>query len=484
MAFSSPAFLFVFLPVVLAIYLSLPGLRLRNGFLLIASLSFYSWGEGVFALLLLFSIAANHLLALLVDRHRGKRAAKQIIALAVTVNLGMLGVFKYTGFFTENLNYLLEFAGLGALPVPILHLPIGLSFFTFQAMSYVIDVYRGQGRAQRNPLNTALYISLFPQLILGPIVRYRHIARQLTGRVHTVVGFAEGVGRFSVGLGKKVLIADTLAVTSDRIFAAPGDELTAAVAWLGTICFTLQLYFDFSGYSDMAIGLGRMFGFRFRENFNYPLIARSRSEYFRRWHVSFFTWMRDYVYGPLCGEDCPRWRRNLNLLIVWLLAGLWHGAASTFVLWGFASGAVILVERVGLLKLVHWLWRPLQHAYGLGLSFAGMVIFRSETLEQAVAMFGAMLGGGDASGELYNSAMFLDRELILTLAVGALAAVPVVPTVRGWLDARIGSLPADQANLAQNFRLAVQAVVWGAILFACALAVSARTYTPFIYFQF
>lgn len=484
MAFSSPVFLFVFLPVVLAVYFSLPGLRLRNAFLLLASLSFYSWGEGVYALLLLFSIAANHMLALLVARHRGERAGKPIIGLAVAVNLGLLGVFKYTGFFTENLNYLLGLVGGAALPVPSLHLPIGLSFFTFQAMSYVIDVYRGQGQAHRNPINTALYISLFPQLILGPIVRYRHIGRQLTDRVHTVVGFAEGVGRFSVGLGKKVLIADTLAVASDSIFAAPGDELTAGVAWLGAVYFTLQLYFDFSGYSDMAIGLGRMFGFRYRENFNYPLIARSRGEYFRRWHVSFFTWMRDYVYGPLCGKNCPRWRRNVNLLIVWLLAGLWHGATSTFVLWGLASGVVIVLERIWLLQLVNRLWRPLQHAYGLGLSLAGMVVFRSETLEQAVAMFVAMLGGGDASGETFNSAMFLHRELVFTVAVGALAATPVVPTVRDWLDGRIGLLPVDQQNLARNCRLLVQAAVWGVILLACALAVSARTYTPFVYFQF
>jgi alginate O-acetyltransferase complex protein AlgI len=484
MAFSSPLFLFVFLPAVLALYFLLPGLRWRNGLLLFASLSFYSWGEGVFVLLLLFSIAANHTLALIVARLRGEPAAKAVVAVAVAVNLALLGAFKYAGFFTRGLNDVLDLVGVDALPVPDLHLPIGLSFFTFQAMSYVIDVYRGQGKAQRNPIQTALYISLFPQLILGPILRYRHISRQLTDRTHTWTGFVEGIGRFSVGLAKKVLIADTLAITSDRIFAGPADELTAAVAWIGAVCFTLQLYFDFSGYSDMAIGLGRMFGFRYRENFNYPLVARSRSEFFRRWHVSFFTWMRDYVYAPMCEKGCSRWRRHLNLVIVWLLAGLWHGAAPTFVVWGLVSGLWIVLERVWLLAKIRRLWRPFQHAYGLGLSIAGMVVFRSTSLEEAVVMLGAMVGASDASGEIFRAAMFFDLELIIALAVGIVAATPVAPALRDRLDGRLQSLGPVWQHRLGDVRLATLGATWVAMLFACALSAAARTYTPFVYFQF
>jgi len=351
MLFSEPVFVFLFLPLLLLGYALTPRAA-QNTLLLLASLLFYAWGEGFFVLVMLGSIAFNYLVGLLLEAGRGRRRLRPLaLLLGVAGNLALLIVFKYAGFLVTNLNLLLAGLKLPALPVPALHLPIGISFFTFQAMSYVIDVYRDRIPVQKHPLRIALYIALFPQLIAGPIVRYQHIARQLTRRVVTRPGLAEGIRRFILGLGKKMLLANVLAVPVDKIFAIPAHQLTTSVAWLGVVCYALQIYFDFSGYSDMAIGLGRMFGFRFLENFRYPYLARTITDFWRRWHISLSSWFRDYVYIPLGGNRRGPLRTYRNLVIVFLLCGLWHGASWTFVAWGLFHGLFLAIERLG-----GWAW--------------------------------------------------------------------------------------------------------------------------------
>ncbi len=305
MVFSSVIFMFAFLPLVLLSYFSVRSIKSRNIVLLGASLLFYAWGEQVFVLLLVCSIVLNHLLGRMIERARRTRSARPALAVAVGVNLLLLGVFKYANFLVDNLNEALEVAGLPVVTLDPIHLPLGISFFTFQALTYVIDIYRGEAPAQRSAFHTALYISMFPQLVAGPIVRYHTIAARLTRRYVTREGFTIGVRRFIIGLGKKMLIANTLAVPANSVFALPAEDLSAPLAWLGVLCFTFQIYFDFSGYSDMAIGLGRMFGFKFPENFNYPYISASVREFWRRGHISLATWFRDYLYIPLGGAASP-----------------------------------------------------------------------------------------------------------------------------------------------------------------------------------
>ena len=349
MLFTEPTFLFLFLPVLLALYF-ITGSREHasygNWLLLVASVIFYAKGGGAFTWLMLGSIAFNYWMAIAVDRARGGHAARRWLAFAVAVNLVVLGVFKYANFLVENVNALFGILGGPRVDVPRVLLPIGISFFTFHAISYVVDVYRRDATAQKSPVHAALYLLLFPQLIAGPIIRYRDIADQLARRIVSVDDFACGIRRFVIGLAKKVLIANVVAGPADKIFAMPLAELSPAHAWLGIVCYTLQIYFDFSGYSDMAIGLGRMFGFRFPENFRWPYIADSVQEFWRRWHISLSTWFRDYLYVPLGGNRVSPARRYRNLITVFFLCGLWHGASWNFVIWGLWHGAFLVVERV------------------------------------------------------------------------------------------------------------------------------------------
>ncbi len=344
MLFSSPVFLFGFLPLLLVFYFLCPK-SLRNVLLLLASLWFYAWGEPSLVVLMLISTAMNYGLGCWVDVTRERPASKWILAFAVALNLSFLVYYKYAGFLIDSLNSLLAFVGTPSLGRPEVTLPIGISFYTFQAMSYVIDVYRGQAQAERNPINVALYIALFPQLIAGPIVRYTDVAAQIKVRSIDRDSFAYGIQRFIVGLGKKMLIANSAASVADAAFEIPDNQLSLAVAWLGILCYTVQIYFDFSGYSDMAIGLGRMFGFKFLENFNYPYIAKSVTDFWRRWHISLSTWYRDYLYIPLGGNRCAPWRVSLNLMIVFVLCGLWHGASWNFAIWGIYHGSFLMLER-------------------------------------------------------------------------------------------------------------------------------------------
>ena len=392
MLFSTSIFIFAFLPCVLLGYYGLfrKSRKWQNIFLTVASLFFYAWGEPWFVLVMVGSILCNWAFALLLDTRREK--ARLIIALSLLVNLGIIFIFKYLTFTLENINGIIG----GGIKIPIINLPIGISFFTFQAMSYVFDVNRGHGKAQRNPLDVALYISLFPQLIAGPIVRYETIAEQIHNRRETLDDFSAGVCRFIVGLAKKVLLANTLAVVADAAFAA--DARSASFAWLGLLAYTFQIYYDFSGYSDMAIGLGRMFGFKFLENFDYPYISRSITEFWRRWHISLGTWFRDYLYFPLGGSRVKSKRRLVfNLFVVWLLTGIWHGANWTFILWGLMYFVLIALEKLtGLDKILtkNRVLSALGHCYTLFFVMMGWALFRAPSVSEASQYITHLFMGG------------------------------------------------------------------------------------------
>ncbi len=349
MVFASPVFLFVFLPLTLLGYFAVPS-KFRNVFLLLASLFFYAWGETIYVLIMLASIALNYFFGILIEQGmqaptggRGRLA----LAAGITVNLLLLVYFKYANFLADNLNVSLARLSLPEIALGPVHLPIGISFFTFHAISYLVDIYRRQCTAQRTFVQCALYIALFPQLIAGPILRYRDMASQLISRTVTAAGFSAGIQRFVFGLAKKLILANPLGELADKVFAIPSGDLTAGPAWLGIICYGLQIYLDFSAYSDMAIGLGRMFGFHIMENFDYPYISLSIREFWRRWHISLSTWFRDYLYIPMGGNRGAAWRTYLNLTTVFLLCGLWHGASWNFVIWGLLHGVYLVLERVG-----------------------------------------------------------------------------------------------------------------------------------------
>ncbi len=475
MVFSHPTFLFLFLPAVLALYALAPR-ALKNGWLLLASLVFYAFDRPEFALVMLGSIAINWGLGLWVERARER--SRTIVAVALVLNLGLLGFFKYWNFLWDNLESL--GIGLERFPADPVVLPIGISFFTFQALSYVIDVSRGEGRAQRNPLDFGLYIALFPQLIAGPIVRYRDVAEQIGGRTHSLELFARGVRRFVLGLGKKMLIANVLAEASDSIFALDTRALDASTAWLGALCYTGQIYFDFSGYSDMAIGLGLMFGFRFLENFDYPYIARSVTEFWRRWHISLSSWFRDYLYIPLGGNREGAGRTYFNLLTVFFLCGLWHGAAWNFVVWGLYHGLFLVLERVVRRERrgeSSWLGLP----YAFLVAVVGWVFFNAPSLGHALEFLRAMAGGGQGDGRAVHAALYLDNATKLALAAAVLGSTPWLRALGQWRERRRAERGSDALELGLEWG-SVAGVL--AVLVLSAMALSAGTYNPFIYFRF
>lgn len=378
MVFSSLIFLFFFLPAVLFCYYIVPTrfIRARNMVLLLFSLFFYFYGEPKLIIMLVLSILMNYLFGLSMR----SRYRKSLLIFCITANLTLLGVFKYLNFFIRTADGLL---GLNIQLTSIV-MPIGISFYTFQALSYVIDVYRREVPPQHDPFSLALYVSMFPQLIAGPIVRYHDVNEQLAVRSHSVAQFSDGISRFVFGLSKKVLLSNVFAQIADGIFAYQPAELSTAAAWLGAIGYTLQIYFDFSGYSDMAIGLGKMFGFTFLENFNYPYISRSVTEFWRRWHISLSTWFRDYVYIPLGGNRCSPARHICNLLVVWTLTGFWHGANWTFMAWGLYFGILLILEKKFLSRLIERLPMILRHVYALFFIIIGWVFFRSDSMNLAM----------------------------------------------------------------------------------------------------
>ncbi|MCP4039858.1 MAG: MBOAT family protein [bacterium] len=474
MLFSSPSFLVYFLPIVLVLALALRRTPVQNVFLLLASLFFYAWGEYGHTLVLVFSMLANYGFGRWIDACRGVTPRRGVLAFSVATNLAILAAFKYANFIVDNANVV--FVALGFEPIALdpVHLPIGISFFTFQAMTYVVDVYRGDAPVERSPLRVGLYIALFPQLIAGPIVRFRSVSRQLVERRASLDDLAVGIRRFVVGLGKKVLIADQLAVSADAIFALPAEALSPAVAWLGVVCFGIQVYFDFSGYSDMAIGLGRMFGFHFPENFNAPYVSHSVQEFWRRWHISLSGWFRDYLYVPLtAGRRSAVWG-YASLLMVFLLCGLWHGANWNFVAWGLVHGLFVGLERTAFGRWVHGTWRPLARAYTLLVVFIAFVFFRAGDLAYALDYLAALFGATGASSAAHALAVYLELEVAFWLAVGILFS-------GSWMStARIGV--RRQAGPVRFAAVRYATLAW--VFFASAVALVAGTNAPFVYFRF
>jgi alginate O-acetyltransferase complex protein AlgI len=477
MVFASPIFLLLFMPLTLAAYMLARG-RGKNVVLLVASVVFYLWGEGRFLALLVASVLANWAFGRAIASSEDPRVRRRWLVAAVAVNLAALGFFKYTDFALANVNELAVAIGMAAVPLAAIPLPLGISFFTFHAISYVVDVYKRNAEAEPRLPVFALYIMLFPQLIAGPIIRWRDIAAQLPERETRLADFAYGVRRFVLGLGKKMLIANTLGRVADAAFAVPASELNTPLAWLGLACYTLQIYFDFSGYSDMAIGLMRMFGFRILENFNYPYIAQSVREFWRRWHISLSNWFRDYLYIPLGGNRRGKLRGYVNLVIVFLLCGLWHGASWPFVLWGIWHGLFLVAERAGLERVLERV-RALRHAYALAAIVGGWVLFRCNTLAHAVGYYRALFGFATADPMLHPVEQWLDGLTVFTLIVAAIGSTPIARRIGEWRD--------RSALVATGSGAAVLSldVVWLGFLFIGAAAfLAAGTYNPFIYFRF
>ncbi|MDO4568580.1 MAG: MBOAT family protein [Clostridia bacterium] len=468
MVFSSATFLFIFLPAVFLANLILARFKLRrvqNALLMLASVLFYAWGEPVYVLLMLLSTAVNYLLARLHTPEGAARRRRALTITSVAFNIGMLAFFKYSGFLVENFNALF---GADA-PVPGVALPIGISFYTFQALSYVLDVYRGVAKARRNYFDVLLYISFFPQLIAGPIVRYGDIAEQIDDREITLDKTARGLSRFCVGLAKKVLVANVLGGAADALYAL--DALNTPAAWMAALCYALQIYFDFSGYSDMAIGLGGVFGFRFRENFNYPYIAQSIQDFWRRWHISLSTWFREYLYIPLGGNRKGAARTGINKVIVFFFTGLWHGASWNFVVWGLFHGLFIMLESYRVIKTDSWP-KALRHIYTLLVVVIGFVFFRAETLEAAAGVIAAMFSFNFAGIAGAHLSTVITPIVACAFAAGCIASAPVASrlAVRGDRGARALEIAKFAAALAV-FALSV-------------LALSTSAYNPFIYFRF
>ena len=463
MVFSSLLFLFVYLPVVLAIYYIVPR-RWRNLWLFIANLVFYGWGEPVYILLMLFSICINYFSGILIERFRDdRRKAKRILVVDIVINLAMLGFFKYYDLFATTLST------IPGISIPALHLalPIGISFYTFQTMSYPIDIYRGDAKLQRSFISFGTFVALFPQLIAGPIVRYKDIAEQLDFRAGGIDQFSSGVRRFTVGLAKKVLIANNIGALWDIYSAKPATELTVLGSWLGILAFSLQIYFDFSGYSDMAIGLGRMLGFEFLENFNYPYISKSVTEFWRRWHISLGTWFRDYVYIPLGGNRKGPWRQIFNLLIVWALTGFWHGANWTFLCWGLYYAVFLIIEKLFLLKCLEKV-PVLATVYTLLVAVCGWVLFDLPSLSAATGYYRAMFSFG---GSLANSSdLFYLRDYALVFVVSILACLPLGKKCYEKLSDRVKAWLTP-------------VMVAFVLILSTAYLVNA-TYNPFLYFRF
>lgn len=466
MVFSSTIFLCVYLPLVLLGYYICPK-KGKNLFLLIVSLIFYAWGEPKYVFLMIFSILVNYVFGLLMDKHReNKKRLKLMLAISVIIDLGLLSVFKYTDFIITNINSVFG-AGFDLLNIA---LPIGISFYTFQAMSYTIDVYRDDVRVQRNLIDFGMYITMFPQLIAGPIVRYSDVQDQLAERNVTTADFSEGIMRFVVGLGKKVLLANQMGAVWTQIYALGGD-ISALMAWTGAAAYTFQIYFDFSGYSDMAIGLGRMFGFKFPENFRYPYESVSITDFWRRWHITLSTWFKEYLYIPLGGNRRGLARQALNLLIVWTLTGFWHGAGWNFVMWGLYYFAILFIEKLFLLKALDKLPRLFRHAYALLLIVIGWVIFASDDVSVMLPYLGSMFGANGALGGM-------DVYTLLTRA--ALMVICCVASTE--LPRRLFVTAAGKMN--EKAAFTVKSVLTLTLLALSVVFLIGDSYNPFLYFRF
>ena len=472
MVFSSLTFLYVFLPILLILYYLKKNETYRNWLLIVSSLLFYAYGEPVWVTLLIFSATVDFSMGLIIEKYRGQWKSRAALSCSIIVNLLLLGTFKYMGFFLGNINYLFQ----TNIPYREFMLPIGISFYTFQTLSYSIDVYRGEVRAQRHYHKFLLFVSLFHQLVAGPIVRYKDIAAEIECKNISLARLSNGVTRFVMGLGKKVLVANNAGAVAGIFLDQGFDNLTVAGAWFGIIMFALQIYFDFSGYSDMAIGLGRMFGFTYKENFNYPYVAKSATEFWHRWHISLSSFFRDYLYIPLGGNRRFAIR---NLFVVWFLTGLWHGASWNFIVWGLYYGALIFLERVFLNKILQRMPVFVSHFYLLVIVLVGWVFFYFLDLFQAVRVLKIMFGAGDA--ELFNTEFliyFMDNSLFLLLAV--FLSTPALKNIY-----RRAKVIMERKGL---HRPALEGILNAAmtafLLWISTALLVGTTYNPFLYFRF
>jgi alginate O-acetyltransferase complex protein AlgI len=457
------------------------GNKLRNILLFWASLFFYAWGEGAYVLIMILSIIINFYAGILIDRATEKKKKRLLIVLSVAINLLLLFFFKYSHWIATFVGEIIPCFHLVVAQSSKIHLPIGISFFTFQAISYIVDVYRGHCKPQNKLLNLGLYISCFPQLVAGPIVRYNDVAQQILHREHSFQLFAGGVERFVYGLSKKVLIANPMAIVADSVFIPGYHNLAPETAWLGIICYTLQIYFDFSGYSDMAIGLGRMFGFHFQENFNYPYIANSIQDFWRRWHISLSEWFRDYLYITLGGNRISNKRTHINLVIVFFLCGLWHGASWNFVIWGLLHGFFLILERTSFSVWMKKNGRFFSHFYTLFIVVNSWVFFRVENLSDALDYFKAMYFFSDKT--FLNPLVYtkIDNLFILSLISGLILATPISP----YLGKKLKNIFNEAtAKFSATFFSAFKFSMIFLLLYLSISFLAVSAYNPFIYFRF
>lgn len=465
MLFSSVTFLFYFLPAVILLYFLVPR-KFKNAVLLAFSLFFYAWGGVTYAFLMVVAIVMGYIFGLLIEKYRGKRIAKLFLFLAVAMIISFMLYFKYTDFFIDNFN---KATGL-SIPLLKLALPIGISFYTFQIISYVVDVYRGE-KAQKNPINLAAYVAMFPQLIAGPIVRYSDVARELEERTHSFTEAGEGVRRFIIGLSKKVLIANSMYDLSEIIYAA--EEKSVLFYWMYGIAVALYIYFDFSGYSDMAIGLGKIFGFHFLENFNYPYISKSVTEFWRRWHMSLGSWFRDYVYIPLGGNRVPKWRWFINIFAVWLFTGFWHGASWNFILWGLFFGVLLVIEKFWLLKYLEKS-KVLSRVYILFAAMISFMVFNINGLGEAFSYIGGLFGAGGVPFVTEETLYYLRSYAVLLIAA-IVGATPLIKNVATKLST------SAKTSRVMSF---VEPCVLVVLLVVVTSFLVDSSSNPFLYFRF
>ncbi len=483
MLFSSPIFIYIFLPIILLCYYISPKF-LKNGILLIGSLLFYAWGGVSLLALLLISIILNYAFGILIDKSKTKKLKNISISAGIIINIGLLMYFKYANFILFNANEILSVFNSSKIDFPKVILPIGISFFTFQAASYLVDVYRSTTKAQYNIFKLALFISFFPQLIAGPIVRYQDIADQLDRRSSTIEKFASGIRRFILGLARKVLIANSMALIADQAFNTNHSDLTISMAWLGIIAYSFQIYYDFAGYSDMAIGLARMFGFELLENFNSPYIARSIKDFWRRWHISLSTWFRDYLYIPLGGNRINSSRTYINLMVVFFLTGLWHGAAWNFVIWGFIHGFFLIIERAGFDKFLSKIPKLFQHTYTLFVVIIAWVFFRANNSSEAISYIKTMFGFGNPYFAFHQAFEFFTIDFYIILLVAVLGSIEFFKLLMQKYSSYFTSSKYSIKLVLLNVYQITTIFAILSLLLLCTLYLTTNSYNPFIYFRF
>jgi alginate O-acetyltransferase complex protein AlgI len=483
MLFSSVTFLFFFFPIALVLFYLLRNRPVgRNVLLLVASLVFYFWGEKAYTLLLLAVMAMNYGFGLWLARADGNR--NKVLALSVILNLIPLVFFKYSSFIIGNVNSMIGLFGSAPFGIPKLHLPIGISFYTFAMISYVMDVYRDKNSVEKNPVSLGIFFSFFPKMLQGPITRYSNMAKDMCDRHVTSEDFIEGARRFIIGLGKKMIIANAIGGTVDRLFDTPASEFSAAVGWLAVFTFLMNLYYDFSGYTDMAIGLGRMLGFKLPENFRYPFAANSMRVFWQRWHITLMAWFRDYVYFPLGGSRVARSRHYFNLIFVWSLTGLWHGASWGFILWGLMNGVLMVIEQLLPKNFFDRLWKPVGIAY-VNLAFMlQAVFFRSPSIDYAMKLFAAMFGLNDAGAITTTMPTVMTMELGLAITLGLIGYAPVIPAVRDRIAAFVLNREGAPGTILRIAHGAAMVAIAAIILVLSYMAVASESFTPFVYGQF